>query len=94
MSNGKSFTAATVQAAPVFLDRKGTVEKVVRLIKEAAGEGAELVVERALNSWFKKHLPNSRGVHTHLSLLAEGSRVRSREKAHDGRPRRASQKLD
>ena len=44
MSGGKSFTAATVQAAPVFLDRKGTVEKVIRLIKEAAGEGAELVV--------------------------------------------------
>lgn len=44
MSNGKSFTAATVQAAPVFLDKKGTVDKVLRLIKEAAGNGAELVV--------------------------------------------------
>ena len=44
MSNGKSFTAAAVQAAPVFLDKKGTVNKVLRLIKEAAGNGAELVV--------------------------------------------------
>ncbi len=44
MSSGKSFVAATVQASPVFLDRKKTVDKVVRLIKEAAGNGAELVV--------------------------------------------------
>ena len=44
MSSVKSFTAATVQSAPVFLDRKGTVDKVLRLIKEAAENGAELVV--------------------------------------------------
>jgi nitrilase len=35
---------ACVQAEPVILDREGTVEKLVRLAAEAAGEGAELVV--------------------------------------------------
>jgi nitrilase len=38
------FTAAAVQAPPAFLDRDATVEKAVRLIAEASGEGAELVV--------------------------------------------------
>jgi nitrilase len=37
------FTAAAVQAAPVFLERDATVEKAVGLIEEAAGEGAKLV---------------------------------------------------
>jgi nitrilase len=37
------FTAAVVQAAPVYLDREATVAKAVRLIEEAAGEGAKLV---------------------------------------------------
>src|SRR5213083_435861 len=36
--------AAAVQAASVFLDRKATVEKAVRLIEEAAAEGAGLIV--------------------------------------------------
>ena len=67
MSNGKSFTAATVQAAPVFLDKKGTVDKVTRLIKEAAGNGAELIA-----------FPEA--FHPHLSLLAQGSRVRQTKK--------------
>lgn len=35
---------AGVQAAPVFLDRDATIEKVLRLTKEAAGAGAGLVV--------------------------------------------------
>ncbi|MDF3836907.1 carbon-nitrogen hydrolase family protein [Cupriavidus basilensis] len=37
------FKAAAVQAAPVFLDTDATVDKVVRLIGEAAGNGAQLV---------------------------------------------------
>ena len=37
------FVAGAVQASPVFLDRDATVEKGVRLIEEAAGNGAKLV---------------------------------------------------
>ncbi|MDI2129932.1 carbon-nitrogen hydrolase family protein [Yinghuangia seranimata] len=38
------FTAAAVQAAPVFLDTAGTVAKAVRIIREAAANGAKLIV--------------------------------------------------
>jgi len=38
------FTAAAVQAAPVFLDAAATVDRAVSLIGEAAGHGASLVV--------------------------------------------------
>ncbi len=38
------FTAAAVQAAPVFLDREATVDKACHLIDEAAGQGARLIV--------------------------------------------------
>ncbi|GAA1260912.1 carbon-nitrogen hydrolase family protein [Kitasatospora nipponensis] len=38
------FTAAAVQAAPVYLDPVATVDKAVALIHEAAGHGAQLVV--------------------------------------------------
>ena len=37
------FTAAAVQAAPVFLDRDATVDKSCRLIEEAADKGAKLI---------------------------------------------------
>src|SRR5262249_6610186 len=38
-----TFTLAAVQAAPVFLDRDATIEKVGVLTKEAAAAGADLV---------------------------------------------------
>lgn len=38
------FKAAAVQAAPVFLDKKATIEKACRLIFEASQNGARLIV--------------------------------------------------
>ena len=38
-----TFKAAAVQTAPVYLDTDATVDKVVRLIGEAAGNGAKLI---------------------------------------------------
>src|SRR5437868_14604758 len=35
---------AAVQAAPVFLDREATISKAARLISQAAGNSAQLVV--------------------------------------------------
>lgn len=37
------FKAATVQTAPVFLDVEKTVDKAIRIIQEAAANGAELI---------------------------------------------------
>ncbi len=37
------FIAAAVQAAPVFLDAEATAEKAVRIIGEAAAQGAKLI---------------------------------------------------
>ena len=38
------FTAAAIQAAPLFLDREATIDKACALIKEASREGARLIV--------------------------------------------------
>ncbi|MDV5227092.1 carbon-nitrogen hydrolase family protein [Providencia rettgeri] len=43
MLNLPQFKAAAVQAAPVFLDTDATVDKVCKLIEEAADNGAKLV---------------------------------------------------
>lgn len=39
----KSITVACVQAAPVFMDLAGTIDKTIDLITEAARKGAELI---------------------------------------------------
>lgn len=44
MDTKKIVKAAAVQAAPVFMDLKGTVAKTVEMIEEAAGQGCDLVV--------------------------------------------------
>ena len=44
MTDFPTFRAAAVQAAPVFLDTPATIDKTCRLIAEAAGKGARLVV--------------------------------------------------
>lgn len=40
----KLVNVAVVQAAPVLFDRKATVEKAIRLIQEAADQGAQLIL--------------------------------------------------
>ena len=44
MKSDRSFLAAAVQAAPVFLEREATVEKACDLITQAAARGARLIV--------------------------------------------------
>jgi len=41
--SGQTFKAAVVQAAPIFLDRDGTINKGISLIKDAAEKGANLI---------------------------------------------------
>ncbi|WP_256379481.1 nitrilase-related carbon-nitrogen hydrolase [Candidatus Arsenophonus nilaparvatae] len=57
----KSITVACVQAAPVFMDLEGTIDKTIDLIKEAASRGAELIAfpENWLLGFFGwTHLPH------------------------------------
>ena len=44
MLNLPAFKAAAVQASPVFLDTPATIDKVCDLIREAASNGASLIV--------------------------------------------------
>jgi predicted amidohydrolase len=44
MTEFKTVRVAAVQATPVILDAEASIEKAVRLIGEAAGDGAELIV--------------------------------------------------
>jgi len=43
-NESRKFTAAAVQAAPVFLNKVETIGKIASLIEEAAGQGASLIV--------------------------------------------------
>lgn len=43
MKTYPKFKAAAVQAAPVFLDADATADKAVKLIEEAAANGAKLI---------------------------------------------------
>ena len=40
--NGDSVRVAAIQAAPVFLDRDASLDKAIGLIRDAAGQGADL----------------------------------------------------
>ncbi|PBK77423.1 carbon-nitrogen hydrolase [Armillaria solidipes] len=42
-SNTQTFKVAAVQAEPVWLDLQGGVEKTIRIINEAAAEGAKII---------------------------------------------------
>lgn len=44
MNEPSGFTAAVVQASPVYMDLDGTVHKTIALIEEAASAGARLIV--------------------------------------------------
>ena len=40
----RRYTAAAIQATPVFLDREATLAKAIRLIEEVAADGSRLIV--------------------------------------------------
>ena len=74
MSNAMVKVAA-VQAAPVFLDLEGSLQKALSLIEEAAAEGAQLIVFPeaflpAWPAWVDEVLPGEDGA-WHVRLLEQ-----------------------
>jgi nitrilase len=78
----RTVTAAAVQATPVFLDRDATIEKVYRLSKEAASNGAELIVlpeafVSGYPDWVWRSQPWSEGAARYRRLLESSVTVGS-----------------
>jgi len=78
------FTAAAVQAAPVFLDREATVEKACALIREAGKHGAELVVFPeayipAYCYWPKEHYGRRLGIEASVKLYKNSVEIPGKE---------------
>jgi nitrilase len=66
--------AACVQAEPVVFDRAGTLEKLSRLAREAAGEGAEIVL---FPETFVPVYPSNRWAR-HLAHGSDGTKIFAR----------------
>lgn len=79
------FKAAAVQAAPVFLDKKATIDKACSLIAEASKNGAELIVFPeafipTYPSWFcESHGLWGRWVYTWRELLKNSVEIPSED---------------
>lgn len=86
----QKFTAATVQAAPVYLNSKATAEKACEIIKEAASQGAQLIAfpevfisGYAYWSWFMSPLRGSSWFKRFFlsSVFADGPEVQLVQRA-------------